>query len=512
MRRLSGRRFRRLRSEGNSLTQAAQRIADYTIVAKLGKGGMGWVFKGIHIETGKEAAIKILPPEMAKDEKFVTRFLREAQAATVLRHKNIVRVYEAGQYQSIYYIALELIDGETVAHAMEREKTIPLRQALDVVYQVAQGLAYAHQRGIVHRDIKPANIMITKDGVAKIMDMGLAKWTRSERFHDPTRPGFTVGSPAYMSPEQVLEPESLDGRTDIYSLGATLFHMLTGRPPHLGRDAHEVMVKIVKSEVNYPEEMPDMVVRLLKKMLAKKRSERFRNAGALIKALVGVMRHFGIDVSPTEKQRRRPTSSTIQKSLLPRPARTERGKKTPLPLILVGAAVLLLIVLVAVSSLSQSPPPQKLRTGTSHTSHNKPPKRPQVEPPVAPPPPKPHDEPEETKEKKAQKALAEALKWCREHPDELVEAYRRLEKVRVEYGTIVGAEITDHIEKLAAKMKDKIDKVIEEARKIAAEGDKPLAKKKLQVIVDKYRPASEISVEVANSLARAIEMIRRLEQ
>jgi len=491
------------------LKQAAQRIADYTIVAKLGKGGMGWVFKGIHIETGKEAAIKILPPEMAKDEKFVTRFLREAQAATVLHHKNIVRVYEAGQYQSIYYIALELIDGETVAHAMEREKTIPLRQTLDIVYQVAEGLAYAHQRGIVHRDIKPANIMVTKDGVAKIMDMGLAKWTRGERFHDPTRPGFTVGSPAYMSPEQVLEPESLDGRTDIYSLGATLFHMLTGRPPHLGRDAQEVMVKIVKSEVNYPEEMPDMVVRLLKKMLAKKRSDRFRNAEALIKALVQVMHHFGMNVSPTQKRRARPTPPTVKRNFLLRPAKAERRRKTPLLPILVGAAVLLLTILVAVSSSSRFPYHKTTQTRTNHIRHSRPPQHPQVKPPVEPPPLKSHDE---TRKKEAQKALSKALKWCREHPDELMEAYRRLEKVRAEYGTIVGAEITDHMEELAGKLKNRIDKMIEEARKIAAKGDKPLAKRKLQVIVDEYGPASEISVEVANSLARAIEIIRRLEQ
>ena len=509
MRRLSGKRFRRLRSEGNSLTQAAQRIADYTIVAKLGRGGMGWVFKGIHIETGKEAAIKILPPEMAKDEKFVTRFLREAQAATVLHHKNIVRVYEAGQYQSIYYIALELIDGETVAHAMEREKTIPLRQTLDIVYQVAEGLAYAHQRGIVHRDIKPANIMVTKDGVAKIMDMGLAKWTRGERFHDPTRPGFTVGSPAYMSPEQVLEPESLDGRTDIYSLGATLFHMLTGRPPHLGRDAQEVMVKIVKSEVNYPEEMPDMVVRLLKKMLAKRRSERFCDAGTLIRALVRVMRHFGIDVaSPTENQRRRRTR-TIQRSIPIRPTKTVRERKASLPLVLVGVAVILLLFLVAVFSSIQSQHKRTPHTRTAYHPANKPPQHPQVKQPTATFSPNLHDRLEE---ERAQRALAEVLRWCREHPDELVEAYRRLSGVRAEYGTFVGAEITDHIEKLAAKMKVRIDKVIEEARKIAAKGDKPLAKKKLQVIVDRYRPASEISVEVANSLAKAIEIIRRLGQ
>jgi len=507
MRRSSGRLFRRLRLEENRLTQAAQRIADYALVAKLGKGGMGWVFKGIHIETGKEVAIKILPPEMAKDEKFVTRFLREAQAATVLRHKNIVRVYEAGQYQSLYYIALEFIDGETVAHAMEREKTIPLRQSLDIVYQVAEGLAYAHQRGIVHRDIKPANIMITKDGVAKIMDMGLAKWTRSERFHDPTRPGFTVGSPAYMSPEQVVDPENLDGRTDIYSLGATLFHMLTGRPPHLGRNAQEVMVKIVKSEVEYPEEMPDMVTRLLKKMLAKRRSERFRNAEALIKALTQVMRHFGMDVSQPQKRPKRPASSTLKKSLPAKPAKARRRRKTPLSTILLSAMVLVTILLFAAFSFSQSQDQRKRPTDIVR-SRSKPAKRVQVSLPPEPPP----SMPEETLKEKAQKALAEVLKWCKEHPDELVEAYRRLEKVRAEYGTIVGGQVTDYIDMLADKIKDKIEQAMEEAVKIAAKGDKLLAKKRLQAIVDKYSPVSGISVEVANSLARTIEMIRRLER
>jgi len=492
--------------EESRLTQAAQRIADYAVVAKLGKGGMGWVFKGIHIETGKEVAIKILPPEMARDEKFVTRFLREAQAATVLRHKNIVRVYEAGQFQSIYYIALEFIDGETVAHAMEREKTIPLRQSLDIVYQVAEGLAYAHQRGIVHRDIKPANIMITKDGVAKIMDMGLAKWTRSERFHDPTRPGFTVGSPAYMSPEQVVEPENLDGRTDIYSLGATLFHMLTGRPPHLGKDAQDVMVKIVKKEVKYPEEMPDMVRRLLRKMLAKRRSERFRNADALIKALTQVMRHFGMDVPQTQRRPKRPAPPTFKKSVLVRPAKAKRRKKALLPPVLLCAAVLVTVLLFTAFSFSQSQNRKKPPTQTSRR-RSKPAQHLQAKPP----PQQPASMQEETQKEKAEKALAEVLKWCKEHPEELVEAYRRLERVRTEYGTIVGGEATDHIDRLAGKIKDRIEKAMEEAAKIAAEGDKLLAKKRLQAIIDKYSPASGISVEVANSLARTIEMIRRLE-
>jgi len=459
------------------LTRSAQRIADYELVAKLGRGGMGWVFKAIHKETGKEAAIKVLPPEMAADEKFVTRFLREAQAATVLHHKNIVRVYEAGQYQSIYYIALEYIQGETLAHALEREGTIPLKQALNIVYQVAEGLAHAHERGIIHRDIKPANIMITKDGTVKIMDMGLAKWTRSERYHDPTRPGFTVGSPAYMSPEQVLEPKTLDGRTDIYSLGSTLYHILTGRPPHLGKDAKEVMLKIVKTEVEYPPEMPEIVVRLLKKMLAKKRSERFRNAESLLRALEKVMRHFGMEVP---RKPRKPSSSRIQRALpakqggLPRKER----RKPFWPFFLFGGIFALFIVVLLFSSGSGGPTttsPSGRQKGQKTTPHA-PPEIPSTPSALRAESPRPSPDAESCRgdEKKAREASEAAVSWFRGNPNSPVEACRRFDRPRARYGTISGADVTDHINEIAARITERTETTIEQAIKLAKEGKKAL--------------------------------------
>ncbi|MCX7702539.1 MAG: serine/threonine protein kinase [Planctomycetota bacterium] len=259
-------------------------IADYRIVSRLGRGGMGVVYKGMHIHSGTPAAIKILPSEMAKNQKIIDRFLKEAHAATVLNHRNIVRIYEAGEFCGLYYIALEYIDGETLANALEREGKIPLKVALQITAQVAKGLEHAHERGIIHRDIKPGNIMITRDKTAKITDMGLAYLSHS-RYHDPTKPGFTVGTPAYMSPEQVMTPDKMDTRSDIYSLGATLYHMLLGRPPHLGRNAEEVMTKVVKEEVHYPNALPAGVVAILKKMLSKEPSLRFKNARAVAEAI-----------------------------------------------------------------------------------------------------------------------------------------------------------------------------------------------------------------------------------
>lgn len=496
------------------MTHAAQRIADYEVVAKLGKGGMGWVFKGIHTETGKEAAIKVLPPEMAVDEKFVTRFLREAQAATILHHKNIVRVYEAGQYQSIYYIALEYIQGETLAHALEREGTIPLRQALNVIYQVACGLAHAHERGIIHRDIKPANIMITTDGTAKIMDMGLAKWTRSERHHDPTRPGFTVGTPAYMSPEQVVEPESLDERTDIYSLGATLYHILTGKPPHLGKDAQDVMLKIVKTDVDYPEEMPDIVVRLLKKMLAKRRNERFRNAESLLKALEKVMRHFGVEV-PKERQRKRRHSSSLRKAFPKQPAPFVKPARRQYVWLypLIGAVAIVLIVGLIVGSSSQPSATgskkgsSKQESSTKQKSSTKSPQSPpqQEQPPISKEPTE-----EQRLQDEAEKAFESTVRWYKSNSDRLVEACRRFEALRTRYPGILAAKVSDYIEEIATKVKEQIDKAMEEATKLANEGKKNLAKVKLQEVVDKYSSIGEISVDVVDVLMRAKEFIGRL--
>jgi tetratricopeptide (TPR) repeat protein len=299
------------------MAESERILADYRIVSRLGRGGMGTVYKGVNIHNGTLAAIKILPAEMAKNEKFVNKFLREAHAATVLNHKNIVRIYEAGEFCGLYYIALEYIDGETLANALEREGKIPLKIALRITAQVAQGLQHAHERGIVHRDIKPGNIMIARDGNAKITDMGLA---RLSYMHDSPRQGFTVGTPAYMSPEQVMTPDKMDARSDIYSLGATLYHMLFGRPPHLGRTAEEVMTKVVKEDEHYPASTPKGVVAFLRKMLDKNPNRRFNDAGMVSKVVLKLIE--SPESLPTDEEteiifdKKKPSRTHFQKKII----------------------------------------------------------------------------------------------------------------------------------------------------------------------------------------------------
>src|SRR6476469_5438996 len=198
-------------------------ISHYQILSLLGRGGMGEVYEALDTNLSRRVALKILSPQFIRSDEAVGRFVQEARAASALNHPNIVTVYEVGQADDIRYIAMELIEGETLRTLVARD-ALSLRERVDILSQVAAGLAKAHAAGIVHRDLKPDNVMITTDGYAKVLDFGLAKLTESEGQHEGstspqlTQVGTVLGTIGYMSPEQV-EHRAIDHRADIFSFG-----------------------------------------------------------------------------------------------------------------------------------------------------------------------------------------------------------------------------------------------------------------------------------------------------
>ncbi len=206
-------------------------LGKYQIQRELGAGGMGTVYLAIDSALRRTVALKVLHKERAANETLVRRFEAEAQAAAQLKHENIVTVYDAGQCDGHLFIALEFVDGTDIHELVAKRGSIPLKRSLGYVKQVALALDHLHKRGIVHRDIKPSNLLMTKDGVVKLTDLGLARAVDESMQSNITREGTTVGTVDYMAPEQARNSQSADIRSDIYSLGCTWYQMLTGEPP-----------------------------------------------------------------------------------------------------------------------------------------------------------------------------------------------------------------------------------------------------------------------------------------
>ena len=257
---------------------AGQTFAGYEIISQLGRGGMGSVYKARQLKLDRLAALKIMASELAADPDFVARFKREATAAASLSHPNVVQVYSAGESEGTHYIAMEFVDGETLKQHIERQGRLDPREAIAITVYVAEALQYGWNKAkLIHRDIKPDNIFLSNTGEVKVGDLGLAKIVGGATT-SLTQTGMMMGSPHYISPEQARGVSDIDFRTDIYSLGCTLYHMLTGRPPYEGPDPLTVITK----HVNDPPPAifkvwptcPIPVALMVGRMLAKQRHER----------------------------------------------------------------------------------------------------------------------------------------------------------------------------------------------------------------------------------------------
>lgn len=263
-------------------------LGEFRILRRLGKGGMAEVFLAEQTSLKRHVAIKMLREERLADETHLKRFKTEATAAGALNHPNIVQVYTIGEQNGIHYIAQEYVQGMNLREYVTRKGPPEMGVALHIIKQVASALQAAHAAGIVHRDIKPENIMLTRRGDVKVADFGLAQLTEDGERVNLTQVGVTMGTPLYMSPEQV-NGRKLDARTDIYSLGVTCYHMLTGAPPFRGETALSVAVQHLKQEPERLEQirgdLPPVLCRIIHKMMAKKPENRYQSAQEILRDL-----------------------------------------------------------------------------------------------------------------------------------------------------------------------------------------------------------------------------------
>ena len=258
-----------------------QRLGQYRLLRRVGSGAMGVVYLAEDTMAQRQVALKVLARELVKNPSFLERFHREAVASGKLNHANLITAFSFGEDRGWRYYVMEFCPGESAEQSLEQRGPFPWAQALRIARDAAQGLHYAHQHGIIHRDVKPGNIMVTPEGVGRVLDMGLLL----ERLRPDDRQGGTVGTPHYISPEQARGAKSLDGRADIYSLGATVFHMVTGRPPYTGDDGIAVMKKHLSEPVPDPakyRDVPERVTRILQRAMAKDPDERYGDCAELI--------------------------------------------------------------------------------------------------------------------------------------------------------------------------------------------------------------------------------------
>ena len=372
-------------NHGQDAPSAEQRlnIGGFEIIEKIGQGGMGTVYKARQISMDRIVALKVLPRRLAGNKSYVQRFVREARAAAKLNHPNIVQGIDVGKSGGYYYFAMEYIDGETAADKVRREGPLDEEGAIDICLQAARALAHAHSRAnIIHRDVKPQNILLNERGTAKLADLGLARHTE----HDDaslTSAGTTLGTPDYISPEQIRGDADLDGRCDIYSLGATLYHLLVGRPPYTGESSNVVMAKHLTEAVPDPTtERPGLssdTAAIIWHAMQKDRARRYQTADVMAEAMEAARRRSGEmeHVPPVAYA----TPVTLETTTQPR-----RKKPVPIGLLLavIIAAAAGIAVFLATRPEQNGTKPQTTKLIPPPTRHPAPP-GPSVKKPPKPP-------------------------------------------------------------------------------------------------------------------------------
>jgi serine/threonine protein kinase len=304
--------------------EISKRLGGYELVRKLGQGGMGSVFLARQLSLDRNVALKVLLDRYADDPQFVARFIREAYAAAQLTHHNVVQIHDIGAQQRTHFFSMQCVEGSTLASIVERQGPVDPEAAVNYVLQAARGLRFAHELGLIHRDVKPENLMLNRHGIVKVADLGLVKTADSPKRaaagvatgptgdqhwyeDDQTQVNISMGTPAYMPPEQATDAHNVDLRADIYSLGATLYMLLVGHPPFTGSSTLDVINRHQKEKVKPPHEIvptvPQYLSQVALKMLAKRPADRYQNMDQVIKALEEFM---GVETAgpfnPTEQQ------------------------------------------------------------------------------------------------------------------------------------------------------------------------------------------------------------------
>jgi len=272
------------------------RMDRYIILDRIGKGGMGQVFKAKHAKMKRVVALKVLPRAAMKNQNAVARFFRESEAAARLNHPNIVTAFDAGESEGLHYLVMEYVEGKDLDLVIRRRGPLRVATAIDYLKQAAQGLGYAHEDGLIHRDIKPANMLLDEHGVVKILDMGIARIVREaeaeQEDKEITHEGAVIGTIDYMAPEQAVNSKAVDKTVDLYALGCTLHYLLTGRPPF---DEGMLMVRMLAHREKRPpnlcevrKDVPPSLNDIFQKLMAKSPGERYARAEELIAALEAV--------------------------------------------------------------------------------------------------------------------------------------------------------------------------------------------------------------------------------
>ena len=277
------------------MTAARLRIPGYEILDQVGKGAMGIVYKARQTSVDRIVAIKVLRDDAARDKEFIARFRREATVAAKLSHNNIVNAIDAGSVDDHHYFVMEFVEGTNVQDELDKGKVYPEAAAVRIVRDIARALEHAHARGLIHRDIKPGNIILTAEGETKLADLGLARMTTDAKAA-AAEAGKAAGTPYYISPEQARGLTDIDIRADLYSLGATLYHMVTGRVPYEGANPKEVMRKHVSKKFQFTPadhvntSLSNGLAEVIEMLMAKGREDRYARPEDLIFDLDGLLR------------------------------------------------------------------------------------------------------------------------------------------------------------------------------------------------------------------------------
>ncbi len=287
---ITQRQLDRVRKEVDEM-QTSQQIPGYKILSRLGAGAMATVFKARQLSLDRLVAIKILPKRFSENPDYVERFYREGMAAAKLNHANIVQAIDVGEAGGYHYFVMEYVEGHTLWDELHAGKILSETNAIGIILQIARALAHAHERGLIHRDVKPKNIMITDDGVAKLADMGLARMASDEQAAQ-AEAGKAYGTPYYISPEQVRGERDIDFRADIYGLGATLYHVVTGRVPFEAETPAAVMHMHLREPLTPPDHINTSLSvglgEVVEVMMAKDRDQRYASTEDLIMDLEAI--------------------------------------------------------------------------------------------------------------------------------------------------------------------------------------------------------------------------------
>ena len=281
----------RLKAAIRDSRDSTNQIPGYKVLGKLGSGAMAVVYKAKQLSLDRIVAIKVLPKKFVQRSDYVERFYKEGRLAARLNHNNIVQAIDVGEVGGLYYFVMEYVEGKTLYDDLSKGKVFSEKEALVIIIQVAKALAHAHSQGLIHRDVKPKNIMINKDGVVKLADMGLAR-EASDIKAAKHEQGKTFGTPYYIAPEQIRGDIDIDGRADIYSLGGTLYHMVTGRVPYEATSPSDVMKKHLHEPLIPPDHINTAlsagISEVIEVMMAKNRDDRYKTMDEMLADLQAV--------------------------------------------------------------------------------------------------------------------------------------------------------------------------------------------------------------------------------